>query len=368
MTTFVFENNVSTTLASAVSNTATSIILASSANLPSSIPLGSYFAITLNDAATHNIYEVCYATAVSGNTLTVLRGQEGTSPQSWLVGDFAFSTVTAGQMESFASGSLVNPMISVGDIITGSTGGAPIRLGAGTSGYVLTSTGPNSPIEWAPGGGGSAGVSSFNTRTGAVTLTSLDVTNALGYTPFSTAGGTISGNVIVNGWINASQSITGSALTSLNNVSISDGAWVLANSGSSDISGNFELISNNGVVATLSPTGNFVASGTIQGGSDKRVKEDINVIEDALEIVRSTFVGCSYLRTDQQNRHESGFIADDVQLRLPHLVSEHPMNGFDDFKTLDYMHIIPYLANAITELHDQVIDLRRKLDESRTSP
>ena len=33
------------------------------------------------------------------------------------------------------------------------------------------------------GGGGSAGVSSFNTRTGAVTLTGADVTKALGYKP-----------------------------------------------------------------------------------------------------------------------------------------------------------------------------------------
>lgn len=37
------------------------------------------------------------------------------------------------------------------------------------------------------GGGGSAGVSSFNTRTGIVTLTGADVTGALGYTPANNA-------------------------------------------------------------------------------------------------------------------------------------------------------------------------------------
>ena len=37
------------------------------------------------------------------------------------------------------------------------------------------------------GGGGSAGVSSFNTRTGAVTLTGADVTGALAYTPANNA-------------------------------------------------------------------------------------------------------------------------------------------------------------------------------------
>jgi len=38
------------------------------------------------------------------------------------------------------------------------------------------------------------GILSFNTRTGAVTLTSSDVTTALGYTPVNKAGDTISGN------------------------------------------------------------------------------------------------------------------------------------------------------------------------------
>lgn len=39
------------------------------------------------------------------------------------------------------------------------------------------------------------GVTSFNTRTGAVTLSSGDVTGALGYTPLSTAGGTLTGTL-----------------------------------------------------------------------------------------------------------------------------------------------------------------------------
>jgi hypothetical protein len=37
------------------------------------------------------------------------------------------------------------------------------------------------------GGGGSSGVSSFNTRTGAVLLNSTDISYALGYTPASTS-------------------------------------------------------------------------------------------------------------------------------------------------------------------------------------
>lgn len=101
MTTFIFANNVSTTLAGAVSTSSTTITLASTAGLPASIPSGDMLAITLNDVATRNNYEIVYATAITGATLTVLRAQEGTSALAWLVGDYAYSGPTAGQQASF---------------------------------------------------------------------------------------------------------------------------------------------------------------------------------------------------------------------------------------------------------------------------
>jgi len=101
MTIFTFVNNVNTTLAGSVSNSAGTITLSSTQNLPTSIPAGKVLVITLNDAATRGNYEIVYATAISGATLSVLRGQDGTSPLAWLTGDFAFSPPTAGQQASF---------------------------------------------------------------------------------------------------------------------------------------------------------------------------------------------------------------------------------------------------------------------------
>lgn len=94
MTTYVFANNVNTTLASAASSSATTLTLSSSANLPT-LSAGQIIPLTLNDAATGSVYEVVYVTAISGATLTVTRAQEGTGAQNWSVGDFAFSTPTA---------------------------------------------------------------------------------------------------------------------------------------------------------------------------------------------------------------------------------------------------------------------------------
>lgn len=151
MTTFVFANNINTALAGAISPSSTTISVADTANLPASIPVGEYLAITINDAATRQNFEIMYATAVSGSTLTVLRAQEGTTALSWLTGDYVYSAPTAGQMQSFGAG----------------------------------------------------GVTSFNLRTGAVTLNSGDVTTALGYTPFDSAGGAIGGSTTVNGTLRA---------------------------------------------------------------------------------------------------------------------------------------------------------------------
>jgi len=96
MTNFVYANNVSTTLAAAAISTATTITLASATNLPM-LPIGYVLALTLNDAATRMVYEIVYVTAITGTTLTVMRAQEGTTAQNWNIGDYAFSTVTAGQ-------------------------------------------------------------------------------------------------------------------------------------------------------------------------------------------------------------------------------------------------------------------------------
>ncbi len=140
---FIFANNVSTTLAGAISSTSTTVTLSSAANLPSSIPAGKMLAITLNDQATRQTFEVMYATAISGATLTVLRGQENTAALAWSAGDFAYSAPSMGQMQAFgqladantwagnntfndpvsiAAGVLSQHAVNLGQFTTGSAG------------------------------------------------------------------------------------------------------------------------------------------------------------------------------------------------------------------------------------------------------
>lgn len=99
MTTFIFANNASSTLAAPISNVATSVTLAAGTGALFPNPsAGQQFSLTFNDAATGLLTEIVYCTARSGDTLTIARAQEGTVAQGWLAGDLAANLVTAGQM------------------------------------------------------------------------------------------------------------------------------------------------------------------------------------------------------------------------------------------------------------------------------
>jgi hypothetical protein len=92
----LFSNNANTTLASPISSGATTIIVATGTGALFPNPgLGQYFTLTLNDQATGQVYEICYCTARTGDSLTVTRGQEGTTAVAWLLGDFAYNAWTA---------------------------------------------------------------------------------------------------------------------------------------------------------------------------------------------------------------------------------------------------------------------------------
>ena len=82
-------NNASTTLASSISAVATTITVASSGgSLFPSLGTGDYFYATLVDSS--NNLEIVKVTARTGDVMTVVRGQEGTSANSY-VGEISSS-------------------------------------------------------------------------------------------------------------------------------------------------------------------------------------------------------------------------------------------------------------------------------------
>lgn len=99
---FLFTNNAQTTLAGSISNVAVTANLApgSGALFPNP-SAGQAFPLTFTDAATGLLNEIVYVTARSGDTITMVRAQEGTSALAWSAGDNAALLVTAGALQSF---------------------------------------------------------------------------------------------------------------------------------------------------------------------------------------------------------------------------------------------------------------------------
>lgn len=106
---FLFANNATTTIAQAISSTATVITVASGegALFPSPAP-GQAFAITLVDAATGLTNEICYCTSRSGDELTVVRGQEGKNAVAWSAGDTCANYITAGVFATWLNTAVAN--------------------------------------------------------------------------------------------------------------------------------------------------------------------------------------------------------------------------------------------------------------------
>ncbi|EOH0856185.1 phage tail protein [Salmonella enterica subsp. enterica serovar 50:k:e,n,x,z15] len=118
-----FGNNVVSSLAADITASQTTIQVmpgagAMFANLltsdyaNSSNPLKTYAKVTLTDAK-ETVFEVCHLTAVNNDTLTVIRGQEGTTAKGWSLKDVIANFATRGsenqfvQIEQFQSGHYV---------------------------------------------------------------------------------------------------------------------------------------------------------------------------------------------------------------------------------------------------------------------
>jgi len=96
---FLFANNAKSTLAAGIAATDTTIYLAAGEGAKFPAPgADEQFALTLVDAS-KNI-EIVYCTARTNDTLTVVRGQEGTTARSFAAGDEAGARITKGVLDA----------------------------------------------------------------------------------------------------------------------------------------------------------------------------------------------------------------------------------------------------------------------------
>ena len=101
--------------------------------------------------------------------------------------------------------------------------------------------------------------------------------------------------------------------------------------------------------------GNIQLAGNITSQSDRRIKSNIEPIEDCLQKIKNV-TGCKYNRFDLDGEIHIGLIAQEVEEVFPELVTET-----NNVKGINYQGFIAVLLNCIKELNKKI----EKLEDSK---
>jgi fibronectin-binding autotransporter adhesin len=258
------------------------------------------------------------------------------------------SSLSAGST-SLSSLTLSNalPIASGGTAATTAQGARTNLLpaqSAGQNGYVLTTNG--SDVFW--NYLGNAMVTSFNGRTNVVTLTSGDVTGALGYTPLN--GGNTSTQTITFGSLEIAaggmlKGTAGNWTGEHNKIQ-----WHSSHLYLSTINGgNWIFRTNGGEPAYITNAGVVYGSGH-QVTSDISLKENVETIDNASELLNN-LRGVTFDWKSTKKR-AYGFIAQEVEATVPELVEEMQVNSMEPektVKTVDYDKVVSILVEGWKE-------------------
>ena len=110
----LFSNNASTTLSAGVGDSATSITVADGSVFPA-ISGSDYVYLTLEVDSDPDLKEIVKCTARSGNTLTIVRAQDGTSARTFSTADKCELRLTAAGLNDVATQADTDTTYSVGD-------------------------------------------------------------------------------------------------------------------------------------------------------------------------------------------------------------------------------------------------------------
>jgi hypothetical protein len=194
----------------------TSVTVASGADLTNGLGFapGDTFVVALApDTAAE---EVCVVTGVSSNTLTITRGQAGTSATTHPIGTTVRHVLTSISLTDFetARNNQVDKTIvnAKGDLIAGTANDTVARLGVGTNGQVLTAdSAQTTGLTWStPSDVSSSSSTTFTNKTislanNTVTGTTAQFNTALSDGSFATLAGaeTLTNKTISGGTVNA---------------------------------------------------------------------------------------------------------------------------------------------------------------------
>ena len=166
-----FANNVSTTLSSAINATQTTISVADASGLPT-LASGDYVYLTIDTDTASPTLEVVKVTAISSNSLTVVRGQDGTTASSFSAGVKVELRVTAAALDDISSAADTESVSKDGDTMTGDLlFGDDVRIKLGTGNDLLIYHDGSSIIR-------DAGAGNLNLRGNSVSIANSDASKS----------------------------------------------------------------------------------------------------------------------------------------------------------------------------------------------
>jgi hypothetical protein len=179
--TIKFTNNASATLAASITSTQTSVsVTTGQGALFPTLSAGDYFYVTFSDSA--NNLEIAKCTARASDTLTVVRGQDGTTGRQFSAGDKCELRFTAAGIEDLGTG------VNTTNLQAGTTlNGVAIVTTTGTqtlTNKTLTSPTINTPSISSPNISGTpfAPTATAGTNNGQIATTEF-VTSAIAASP-----------------------------------------------------------------------------------------------------------------------------------------------------------------------------------------
>ena len=145
-------------------------------------PAGTYQFTLAIDPDTAN-EEIVFATANSGDTFTVIRGQAQSTAVTHAAGATVRHVLTASDLDYFNTAIQPSTFTAKGDLITATAASTPSVLAAGTDGYILSADSTAAKgIKWVAAPVGDV------TLTGTQTLTNKTLTSPVITTPKTTIG------------------------------------------------------------------------------------------------------------------------------------------------------------------------------------
>lgn len=130
---------------------------------------------------------------------------------------------------------------------------------------------------------------------------------------------------------------------------------------------------NNGIFAQSDSgyagyfSGSIYVTGTINGPSDARYKTHVKTLPNALAtVLRLRGVSFDWKRDAYKDMHfgrgrQMGFIAQEIEQVLPELVS----TNHDGYRSVDYMHVVPILVEAIKQQQKQITILQEQAKQDK---